>query len=202
MAALDDFVSLVALDVSDCPEPVASHAIITSAQEYCARSAIWQATQDGESVTPQDPTLDVAASDALVDRVAALFVDGDRVLLYAKSILPDDWEEDTGTVKGYMYETETIIRLYPVPPGTVTVKAEVVLKPKARGPIPQWLYDNETHREGIVFGALARLYKMPRKPWTDPASAQNMTLEYEKKISRASARVHRGERMRIAPMEV
>ncbi len=202
MAALDDFIALVGLEIPDCPEPIVSHQVITSAQEYCARSSIWQVEMDAETVSPTDPTLDLIPDEGIVDRVELLYVDGDRVYPVGKTTLPDEWTTETGTTQGFIYETESTIRLYPIPVADVSVTGYLVVKPKARGPIPQWLYDNELHREGILAGALARLYRLPKKPWLDLAQATAMGSVFESKISRAAIRVHRGELMRIKLMEI
>ena len=91
---------------------------------------------------------------------------------------------DKGQPSAYWLETPDIMHLYPVPNISygqvlyVYASMKPVINTTQLPPIA-----TEHHFDALVSGALARLYRMPDKPWTDKEAAMFYTKEFRRGIS-------------------
>lgn len=73
-----------------------------------------------------------------------------------------------------------------VPPQTTNqnLRVEFIIAPKQDGCVlDNYLYEN--WGEGIAYGAIARLLKMPKAPWFNPAMGNDYELKFRKETARA-----------------
>lgn len=133
--------------------------------------------QDVYTLTTGDPEVDIAAIDSV-------FFNKVRLPAISREGLDDeygvDWRELHGAPYMYVPETPSAIRLFPTPmddsPGALVVTVFLMPSLSSSTGIDS-LY--ATHFfDAIVSGVLARLYRMPSKPWSDLGQATVMRNRY------------------------
>lgn len=161
------------LHVAGCPYPLVDHALLRSAQEFCAGSRVWNVTLTPIAVTAGTTTITVPMdADKELVRIEEAWYDGKRLGRITKSTLDalntDDWSVHTGTPSEVFQLSPGIANLYPLPMAnsTIGLKLRVSAKPSdaAIG-----IHDEIAmkYRTAIEAGAKAKLMLYPNKPWSN-----------------------------------
>lgn len=190
---LDDLIPQVVLEAPAVPDPIAGWQLAQAARELCTFSLAWQADFQ--------VTLTGAASYALtpsvgevVEPLSATYspaTAGTVLLLQPTtparldSTVPD-WRTQAGTPKWYFLPSQASVVWVPNPPsGTATLR--LALQPTLTARLIDDRVGN-TFAEGIIHGALYRLFRMPRREWSDLNLASVYGELFERAKSTAQVR--------------
>lgn len=90
---------------------------------------------------------------------------------------------DVGTPLWYWMTDPTTLNLYPTPTAAADLYIYGILLPLINTPkLPD--ISTTHHADALMWGTLARLFKMPNKPWTD----QKLSAEYQREFRREMLR--------------
>lgn len=194
----DAFLDEVLPHVSGCTNPVAINAIRNAAIEFCRRSWAWNSNHDTLSLTATVAELDfLPPDDQLVSEVLEAWIGEHRI--YHKS--PDDltealghnWQTRTGLPK-YITQTDPrVLRLVPIPAADMpnALSMRVSWKPtRTAAGIDTTIF--EEYVEEIACGALMRLFKMPKKPWSSATLYTSHYLEFDAYVAVVKTKVQNG----------
>lgn len=176
MAALTVFTTDIRVEIPELPGFVAERSLIRAAREFCEETRCWRVNITID-VTADDPTVDIAAllpaGTELVDIVSVKNVLGGAPVTATTYTKLDrdssDWRTDTDlNAKLYVLDGNNVVRFFPTPSTTVVGKyyMRVAVKPTQAATTIDDVVANK-YNEALIHGALASLYRLPRKPWTD-----------------------------------
>ena len=176
MTDVVDLVPDVRVEIPDIPSFVAERQILRAARELCEEARCFRSNFDISTVADTS-TVDLAGSipngTELVDVISLKPADGSGPVLPTTWKHLDEnstnWRTETAAVAShYVISANNVIRLYPIPTTTesaayhIRVAVKPLLTATAIGALIVNKYD-----EVLTRGALARLYAMPNKTWTN-----------------------------------
>tara|TARA_R100001163_G_scaffold29218_1_gene23305 strand:+ start:1163 stop:1837 length:675 start_codon:yes stop_codon:yes gene_type:complete len=103
-----------------------------------------------------------------------------------------DWRDRTGQPHVYLQKSPTTFWLVPVPSGGKEIIASLALKPTRTSNNIDTTFSNN-YRDGIVYGTLYRLLRMPSREWTDINAAREYLLQFNQEIQQAELRARGGD---------
>ena len=103
-----------------------------------------------------------------------------------------DWRDRTGQPHVYLQKYSSTFWLVPVPSGTKQVLVSLALKPTRTSNNIDTNFSNN-YRDGIVYGTLYRLLRMPSREWTDVNAAREYLLQFNQEIQQAELRARGGD---------
>lgn len=103
-----------------------------------------------------------------------------------------DWRDRTGQPHVYLQKSSSTFWLVPVPSGTKQVLVSLALKPTRTSNNIDTNFSNN-YRDGIVYGTLYRLLRMPSREWTDVNAAREYLLQFNQEIQQAELRARGGD---------
>ncbi|MGH1372983.1 MAG: hypothetical protein ACRBBW_13165 [Cellvibrionaceae bacterium] len=181
---LKKFRSEVLTDVSGVPGSLIDRHILRAAIEFCDYTLTWrekfiQTTDEGVMqclLTPDEGSR----------VVTVLYVgdDGVKVAPATESRLDDtmtgwrDADNDSASAQYYFLEDRETLSLVLTPDAERSVEVVACLKPTQDA---TELHDDlyEDHIEALGYGAKARLFAMPAKPWSNPELAMYFKKQFE-----------------------
>lgn len=196
MSTWDDFTPFVLPYAPGCPDPTIEHHVRLAAIEFCRATNVWQAKlapMVGNGVlsvfTLVPPTdaqvakvLGVAISDAYSNVVCA----GIKPPLVGAQMVRDKASETIAFT-----DDLSTLTVWPVQAVAASIVATVALKPTmTAATLPALLFGN--YAQDIAAGALSTLLSMPKKDWTDIASAAMAAATFKTRKSAVSRIVERG----------
>ena len=98
-----------------------------------------------------------------------------------------DWRDKTGTPTVYLQKTVNTFWLVPVPNDGKELLVNVALKPTRTTNNIDTEFSN-TYRDGIIYGTIFRLLRIPQKEWTDPIASADYFNLFQAEISDAELR--------------
>lgn len=185
MTEWDSWLNDVMPELPGALPPVVRQALLRASQEFFRRSLVWK--QDLEiqllpgmaeySLSPDEGLVPVEVVDH--GRLRISLTDEDMTCHYGP-----DWRAAVGPVMAIYQTSPGSVRMYPVPaePETLVLSVAVMPADSAVG-IPTDFADR--YRDGIAAGALARLMRSPKKPFTDDAHGAIQASLFEQAIGRA-----------------
>ncbi len=181
-----EFHSLVLPSVLGCPIPTMDNALRLTARDFCKRTREWR---ESESFTAQGIVnlfdIDIPPGTELV-RIISADVAGEPLDIFGRGELPTDWATCTPP-DGLYHVGTTEYRVFPVPPANARITIESALMPSNTGTgVGDDVFDR--YAEAIADGALCRLMKMPRQPWSDINLAGIHDRDYERAVHHAANR--------------
>lgn len=193
LAALDDFLPWVLPEVPTCPEPTALSALRRALRDFCAYTYAWKETSDPSPVLAGVAAYDVE-SPLPQARVLAIFNFRHRGQLVTPKTEAEldrcgggNWRTATSEqVRHFIHESPATVLLYPIPSVTEAVALtamRVALQPTLSATSVGAVLRDE-YAEGIAFGALEYLLRMPGRAWTNPQLANFHRSQYVKEKSR------------------
>ena len=182
------FHPLVIADVTGCPVPMLDQALRNAAREFCKRTKAWAEWADAftASGTTNRFDFDVGGGAELVAARRAS-VDGTWLNILDSDSLPGDWQQrdDTGPDGSLVHIDSTEYLIYPKPGAGAVIAIEMALRPSAAATgVGDVIL--ESYAEAVAWGAKYRLQSQPGKAWTEPASAKQALMEFERAINAAA----------------
>lgn len=176
MAGFADLVPDIQVEIPETPVFVAERQIIRATRELCEEARVWRLSFDIDTVADTATvvlTNSLPANTELVDVISMKNAAGGEPLTPMTYARMDknhsDWRSESNSdAKHYVLEANNTLRLYPTPADDATDKyhIRVAVKPKLTvTSLDDRLFNK--YSEILISGALARLYAIPRKPWTD-----------------------------------
>ena len=176
MAAISSLVPDVRVEIPEIPGFVAERQLLRALREFAEATRTWRVNIQ-VSTTAAAATVDLTASlpaaTELVDIISVKNISGGappepRTFAWLDKNV-SDWRTDTALdAKWFVLDGNNTIRLVPTPSTTVANQYDVriAVKPSLTATTIDDVVANK-YDELLVHGALARLYAIPRKPWTD-----------------------------------
>lgn len=181
MANVNVLVPDIQAEIPELPSFIAERQILRAARELCEEARVWR-TNFSFSTIENEAVIDLegffGGEVELVDVISIKPTAGGPPLTAATYAWLDqnltDWSNTTAlTAQWYVLDSNNNITLVYTPSTDVTNQyvARLALKPLLT---TQTLNDMLVNKfsEVLISGALARLYMIPRKPWTDMNLAQ------------------------------
>lgn len=191
-----DFLPLVKPHIPGCPDITLKTYLAIVSSDFFAQTHIWR-----DDISPIITASGIVEYDldaeVLVEAVTSVIVDKTALQQTDMRLIPDDRRYDTGRPTHYWIQSDTAIRLFPIPDDRITLRLTGVLKPSrdATG-VEDWIY--ETWADAIVCGTIARLAAIPGKEWTDINLAEYNKKQYQQALANARIRDTRGVARNVA----
>jgi len=178
MAAITTLIPDVRVHIPEIPVFVASRELIRAAREFCEMTRAWRVDISigvTASVATVDLTSLLPATTELVDIISIKNILGGQPVVPRTQAWLDtnltQWRtlEDLNA-NYYVQSGNNVIRFVYTPSTTIANKyyARVAVKPLIATTTTIDDVIVNKYDEVLVHGALARLFVIPRKPWTDP----------------------------------
>ncbi len=194
--SLKNFRNEILTDVSGVPGSLIDRHVLRAAIEFCDYTLTWRETF--EQTTINGVMQQILSPDPGSRVVTVIYVgdDGAKVMPATMTSLDSstpNWRDesnDSSTAQYYMLEDRETLSLILTPDSERALKIVACLKPTQDAKeLPDDLY--EDHIESIGFGAKARLFAMPGKPWSNPELAMyNARLFKDAKDKEKSERLN------------
>ena len=105
-----------------------------------------------------------------------------------------DWRQKTSLTQVYLQKNTSTFWVIPVPNSSVTngLFLSVALKPSRTTSNIDTTFSN-SYRDGIVYGTLYRLLRIPAKDWTDPQAAADYLSLFNQEVVQAELKARGGD---------
>jgi len=193
------FLDRIRRELTECPQPVMIDAVRDAAREFCDKTQVWRETVDDISTIANEFEYDIepptrSRSVAIISMVhhgKPLRPKSEREL---NDLLPN-WQELTAsTATWFVSDTPELLRLVPYPSESETdaiKQVRLALKPTHdTDQLPDILHRD--YLEDIGYGAMARLFRIPKSEWKDLGLADFYQNEFMRAIGTAKLRAARG----------
>lgn len=176
-----------------CPDPVAEFHLRLAAQDFCARTHVWQATMDPIAVTqaagfgPYDLNLPTRAE---LLKLQSATMDGREIDVLPESALPNDWRDNPSAIRDCVFTLDRLtVQVVPVYEAsrTLVIKGSFAPADNADG------LDDEIgrfYRDAIAAGALERILLLPA--YSNPGLAMLKGEAFKAAIGKTVIKVGRG----------
>ena len=178
--SLSDFLPEVLVEIPEVPDVLAIHHLRNAAISFCEQSTYVRSDISFNTVVDQATYVAGVDFTAPTDHRIVEIYDG-RVVDNLNPIkrktpgqlnteMGPDWYTETGTTYYVTRETTESVRLVMIPTAIKAVVIPAAWKPiQTATTVDDALYDD--WHETIAHGALARIYAIPRKSWSDMNTA-------------------------------
>ena len=105
-----------------------------------------------------------------------------------------DWKDKSSIPQVYLQKTPNTFWIVPIPSSTKTsaIQLSVALKPTRSSNNIDTTFSND-YRDGIIYGTLYRLLRIPSKDWTDPGAARDYLSLFNEEVKQAELRGRGGD---------
>lgn len=195
IADLYDFI-LPHVPIADTP--VVDHAIVRAVRMVAMQSGIQRATLTVPTVVGQYQYSLTAPAGTEIDNVVSVRIfptanpdtKGIRLYQVPQAVADDMLRFNPALPTSWTYLADTL-SVYPIPSTADSLSVVVILRPELSVVAPlDDIYRH--HREIIADGAMAFLYAMPAKPWTNQQAAQEAYARFGRAILALRARQRGG----------
>lgn len=196
MAAFSSLVKEVLPYVPFCPDPLIEQNLRSATIEFCERSKAYVLDMDAFNTTSgvYEYDFDIPTGTE-VHQVLQMTYDGrdmDPISPRSLELNYPDWRDRTGRPHVYLQKTPSTFWLVPVPQGSFPVIVSVALKPSRTSNNIDTTVSNQ-YRDGIIYGTLYRLLRMPGREWTDISAAREYLAQFNNEITQAELRARGGD---------
>jgi len=192
----DAFFPLINPHLPGCPDASLRQYLASTASDFFARTYVWRGEVDAVVVAPNVVEYDLSADTGLVEDVISVVYDGSALERTDLRLIGAEKLSDTGEPRKYWIQSDTTIRIYPIPEQAAPLKVYAVLKPSRTGTgVEDWIY--ETWADTIVSGTIAQLAMIPNKEWTDVSLAGMHKSMFERAVISARVRDFRGVKLSV-----
>lgn len=196
MASYSSLVKEVLPYVPLCPDSLVEQHLRSAAIEFCERSKAYVLDMDPFNTISGVYEYDFEIpSGTEVHQILYMTHDGkdmDPISPRSLELNYPDWRDRTGNPHVYLQKTPTSFWVVPVPSGSKQIITSVALKPSRSSSNIDTTIAN-SYRDGLVYGALYRLLRMPKREWTDIGAAQEYGYQFGLEIRQAELRARGGD---------
>ena len=191
MASFESLVKDVLPYVPGCPDSLIQTNIRSAAIELCEKSKAF--TFDLDPITTISGEYEYEfdqPSGTEVHQILWATYDGndlDPISPRSLELNYPDWRDKTGTPTVYLQKTVNTFWLVPVPNDGKELLVNVALNPTRTTNNIDTEFSN-TYRDGIIYGTIFRLLRIPQKEWTDPIASADYFNLFQAEISDAELR--------------
>jgi hypothetical protein len=191
-------------------DSIVLEAVRASARDFFVRTGVWRHDMDTESVIEGSELYDLEPpAGTEVERVVSVKHGNNGVLLpkgvdWLNANYPS-WRTATGwPLKYFTQDAKNQIRVVPIPSSTSfnDLYIRLTLVPlRTATSLDETQYDD--WYEVILHGARFRLFRMPKKPWTDKRTAEDYEKLYEIEVLAAQVAANKdftNETLRATPV--
>lgn len=199
MAAIQEFMTDILLELPAVPRPVAMQAIRSALSEFSRESHVWRVDVYPIAIGANETEIEVTPDQSDLKVIGIHHAWLDNVPLPVKTAQwmdehVDSWRGDTATTLQALVATSaSMFRPWPTLTESLTkiLKLQVAVIPtEGTAEVDDDIFDQ--WYEGIAAGAKYRLMMMPGKPWSAPEHAQFHRKRFEDDKSRAKLRAYKG----------
>ena len=198
MASFDSLVKDVLPYVPNCPDSLIESTLRSACIEFAERSKAY--------VYDLDPITSISGvyeyefdqpSGTDVHAILWMTYDGDDLELISPRSLElnySDWRNKTSVPQVYLQKNPSTFWVIPVPGSAVTngIQLAVALKPSRTTSNIDTTFSN-SYRDGIVYGTLYRLLRIPSKDWTDINASRDYLGLFNQEIVQAELKARGGD---------
>ena len=196
MASFESLVKDVLPYVPGCPDSLIQTNIRSAAIELCEKSKAF--TFDLDPITTISGEYEYEfdqPSGTEVHQILWATYDGndlDPISPGSLELNYPDWRDKTGTPTVYLQKTVNTFWLVPVPNDGKELLINVALKPTRTTNNIDTEFSN-TYRDGIIYGTIFRLLRIPQKEWTDPIASADYFNLFQAEIADAELKGRGGD---------
>ena len=198
MASFDSLVKDVLPYVPNCPDALVESTLRSACIEFAERSKAY--------VYDLDPITSISGvyeyefdqpSGTDVHAILWMTYDGhdlDPISPRSLELNYSDWRNKTSVPQVYLQKNPSTFWLIPVPGSAVTngIQVSVALKPSRTTSNIDTSFSNR-YRDGIVYGTLYRLLRIPSKDWTDINASRDYLGLFNQEIVQAELKARGGD---------
>lgn len=183
MKAFSEFYDLLLPQVPGCPLPMADLHLRMAARVFCSETLCWQewldpVTTDGAAVVF---SFNKSGQTDIVELLRAT-LDAKEIEVLRKQDVPGDWRVASWAgPTAFAINAASQFALVPVQASGLAFKAEVALRP-ALSAIGVADPVFKRYAEAIAYGAASTLAALPKKPYSDPATAAHASAQFSAAI--------------------
>lgn len=188
MVRLADITPSIAIEASGVPELVMRRVLLDAARLFCRRSRYWRVNLDPISMVDAQSRYDLFSpiNDSSVYDIVSVRMGTERKFLTRSTYSKLQFNLDnSGTPTQFALEAAKEIIFAPIPVATTAdANIRVTLVPDTSATtLDDRLFDD--FGEGLIYGALYRLMRMPGKAWSDSTLAGHYGSLYSMKEQEA-----------------
>ena len=195
----DAFLTEILPFARNCPDPTIEAAVRLATIELCEKTEVWQTELDPISARAGVWAYDLEppANTSIHRIISVLDENGKRLDPVTSGMLDHrspDWRESPGTPL-YFIKKDEESEIWIAPPPAVAVTnaflLNVVLKPSMTSSSASNFIMTD-YRDTIVYGAIARLLRMPDRDWSNFKTAAVYYNMFQEQLNIAEKRARRG----------
>ncbi|QDP46079.1 MAG: hypothetical protein Tp172DCM1112201_10 [Prokaryotic dsDNA virus sp.] len=198
MATFASLVKEVLPYVPECPDSLVADNIRSATIDLCERTKAYKFDLDPISTISGVYEYDFdQPSGTDVHQILYMVYDGkdmDPISPRSLELNYPDWRDRTGQPYVYLQKSPDTFWVVPVPSASKTSSLimGVALKPTRTSNNIDTDFANN-YRDGIIYGALYRLLRMPNKAWSDINAAQEYLYQFGQEVRQAELRARGGD---------
>jgi len=198
MANFSSLVKEVLPYVPNCPDTLVESTLRSATIELCERSSAY--VYDLDPITTISGVYEYEFDQPTgtdVHKILWMTYDGDDLDPISPRSLElnfPDWRNKTSLPQVFLQKTPDTFWVVPVPGSTITngLQLSVALKPSRTSNNISTDFSND-YRDGIIYGTLYRLLRIPARDWTDPRAAADYLGLFNQEVSQAELRARAGD---------
>jgi len=198
MASFSSLVKDILPYVPTCPDSLVESTLRSACIEFAERSKAY--VYDLDPITTISGVYEYEfdqPSGTDVHQILWMTYDGDDLDPVSPRSLElnyPDWRDKTSLPQVYLQKNPSTFWVIPVPNSSVTngLLLSVALKPSRTTSNIDTIFSN-SYRDGIVYGTLYRLLRIPAKDWTDPRAASDYLNLFNQEIVQAELKARGGD---------
>jgi|TARA_R100000231_G_scaffold53630_1_gene45097 hypothetical protein len=191
MASFDSLITEILPYVPGCPDSLIETNLRSATIELCEKSKAYTFDLDPlNSISGEYEYEFDQPSGTAVHQILWMTYDGndlDPISPRSLELNYPDWRDRSGTPTVFLQKTSDSFWLVPTPNSNKEILINVALKPTRTTNSIDTEFSN-TYRDGIVYGTIYRLLRIPSKQWTDPIAAADYFNLFQAEVSDAELR--------------
>lgn len=198
MATYESLVKEILPYVPGCPDSLVKDNLRSATADFCERTRAYVYDLDPISTVADTYEYDFdQPTGTLVHRILWMTYDGndlDPISPRSLELNFPDWRDRSSIPRVYLQKSANLFWLIPVPNSTVAsaIQMSVALKPtRTSSNISTAFVDD--YRDGILFGTLYRLLRVPGKNWSDREAAGDYLSFFLEQVQEAELRGRSGD---------
>ena len=198
MASYESLVREILPYVPGCPDSVVESNLRAATIEFCEKTKAY--VQDLDPITTISGVYEYdfdQPTGTSVHSILWMTHDGDDLDPISPRSLElnyPDWRDRSTKPQVYLQKNADTFWVIPIPNSKVVngIHLSVALKPTRTTNNISTAFSND-YRDGIIFGTLYRLLRIPARAWSDPSAASDYLGLFNEQVSAAELRARGGD---------